>query len=242
MASKSAKSEKPDKTEVKLTGKQFRELSKQIEKQYKRSCDNMREVLDDTITQVTDMSELLHTTLEKQSISTLSAVKAAENSIIRSDSTSADLLAQVSSLREYTAKQQNLVKRYQDGYDWTVLSNFAKRIIRCIDDIEKRMSVDDLSDSHRQDLEIICDQFVFALDGSGIIQFRPETGTPYAGQEKIAEVVGKDPLDEGFEPGQISHVACAGYYYYMNDEQQKLIRPAKVRLYEKQAEGSDEVE
>jgi molecular chaperone GrpE (heat shock protein) len=242
MASKSEKTEKEGKVEARLSGRQFKDLSNQLEKLFKLSSADQREVLKDVIDQVKDFSESLSNTIENQSLNALSAIKAAEESLKRSDSTTADLLAQVSSLRDYVAKQQNLVKRYQDGYDWTVLKNFTQRIIRCIDDAEKRKNATSLSDAHRQDLEIICDQLVFALDGSGIEQFVPGTGISYAGQEKIAEVVGKDPLDHGGKPGYISQVISPGYYYYISDEQKKLIRPAKVRLFEKQPEGSDEVE
>jgi len=231
------------KSDIQLSGKQFKELSNQIEKLFRRSSDDLRDVLREVMIQMTDMAETLQTSLGNQTIETLAAIRSAGDSVKRSDITSADMLSQVSSLRDYLARQQNLVKRFQDGYDWTVLKNFCQRIIRTIDDIEKRMnSGDSMSDAHRQDLEMIYDQLVFTLDGSGIEQFRPEADIPYTGQEKIAEVVGKDTTEDDNKTGNISRVINPGYYYYVSEEHQKLIRPAKVRLYMKKPEGSDEVE
>ena len=198
--------------------------------------------MSDTKGHIADIQGLLQTELEKQNLEILAALKSAGDFAKRSDNSVADLLSQVSSLRDYLAKQQNMVKRFQDGYDWTVLKNYCKRIIRCIDDVEKRMnSTKNTAEDHRLDLEMIYDQLVFALDGSGIEQFRPEVDTPYAGQEKIAEVIGKDSSEKG-KPGHISQVVNPGYLYYISDEHQKLIRPAKVRLYEKHVEGSDDIE
>ncbi len=233
-----ADSGKPD---MKLSARQFKELKKQIEKLFGRSSDDLRDVLREVMAQMTDMGKTLQTSLGNQTIETLAAIRSAGDSVKRSDTTSADMLSQVSSLRDYLARQQNLVKRFQDGYDWTILKNFCNRIIRIIDDIEKRMN-SDVSDAHRQDLEVIYDQLVYTLDGSGIEQFRPETDIPYAGREKIAEVVGKDTTEDENKAGNISRVINPGYYYYVSEEQQKLIRPAKVRLYIEKSEGSDEIE
>ncbi|NOQ23611.1 MAG: nucleotide exchange factor GrpE [Candidatus Aegiribacteria sp.] len=242
MAGKSGKTGKSGKVEAALSAKQFKELSKNLQNMFKKNTKDLRNLMNDTKSQIADIHELLQTELEKQKLDILAALRSAGDCAKRSDNSAADILSQVSSLRDYLAKQQNMVKRFQDGYDWTVLKNFCQRIIRCIDDIEKRTnSLKEATDAHRQDLEMIYDQLVFALDGSGIEQFKPEVDTPYSGQEKIAEVVGKDPCEKGV-PGDISQVVNPGYLYYISDEHQKLIRPAKVKLYEKQSEGSDDIE
>ncbi len=242
MAGKSEKAEKSGKAGVMLSAKQFKKLSKNLEIMFKKNSKDLRNLINDTKGQIADINGLLQTGLEKQNLEILTVLRSAGDCAKRSDNSAADLLSQVSSLRDYLAKQQNMVKRLQDGYDWTVLKNFCQRIIRCIDDVEKRInSSKEATDAHRQDLEMIYDQLVFALDGSGIEQFKPEVDTPYSGQEKIAEVVGKDSCEKGVS-GHISQVVNPGYQYYISDEHQKLIRPAKVRLYEKQSEGSDDID
>ena len=242
MAGKSEKAVKSGKAGATLSAKQFKELSKNLETMFKKNAKDLRNLINDTKGQIDGINGLLQTELEKQNLEILASLRSAGDCAKRSDNSAADLLSQVSSLRDYLAKQQNMVKRFQDGYDWTVLKNFCQRIIRCIDDVEKRMNGSkEATDDHRLDLEMIYDQLVFALDGSGIEQFKPEIDIPYSGQEKIAEVVGKDPYKKGV-PGHISKVVNPGYIYYISDEHQKLIRPAKVRLYEKQPEGSDDIE
>lgn len=243
MAEKTEKADKTGKGDAQLTGKQFKELSKQLETLFKRNSNDMHDLRKEVRKQISNISELVQAGLEKQSLETLSAFKSADDFARRSDGSTADLLSQVSSLRDYLSRQQNLVRKLQDGYDWTILRSFCLRIIRCIDDVEKRLkSTDDISDAHRQDLEMIHDELVFALDGSGVEQFQPEIDTPYSGQERFAEVTGKSSAGEGGKPGHISEIKCPGYYYYISEEQRKLIRPAKVKLYEKEPEGSDEVE
>lgn len=243
MAGKTEKAEKTGKGDALLTGKQFKELLKQLETHFRRNSNDLHDLLKEVKEHISDISEFVQAGLEKQSLETFSAFKSADDFARRSDGSTADLLSQVSSLRDYLSRQQNLVRKFQDGYDWTILRSFCLRIIRCIDDVEKRLkSTDDISDAHRQDLEMIHDELVFALDGSGVEQFQPEIDTPYSGQERFAEVTGKNSAGEGGKPGHISEIMCPGYYYYISEEQRKLIRPAKVKLYEKEPEGSDEVE
>lgn len=247
MAGKTGKSAHKEAETCGLTDRQYRELTGKLEKLLKNSSREIRDLSEQVRKEMDQAVSAMMTASEKQTLENLSALSSASASIERSESVSSDLTSQVASLRDYLARQQELVKRFQDGYDWTVIRNFCNRIIRCIDDVRRRMETgEDMTDSHRTDLELIHDQLVFALDGSGVEQFQPEPGTPYAGQEKIAEVVGKDSSEDG-EPGCISKVVSPGYSFYVNEEQSRLVRPAKVRLFQRKSvpentEGSDGVE
>ena len=70
------------------------------------------------------------------------------------------------------------------------------------------------------------------LDRNSIVQISPEIGSLYSGQEKIAECI---PLkcytdDEGLG-GRIASVVHAGYLYVFNENNSRVIMPAKVVLF-----------
>ncbi|MFH1718362.1 MAG: nucleotide exchange factor GrpE, partial [Planctomycetota bacterium] len=143
-----------------------------------------------------------------------------------------DLTEQVSAIREYTAYQQDRLKKLQDGYDWNIIRTFCLRIIRCIDNLDNRissMSEDDVRATH---LGEVMDELVFALESSGIEQFEPETDSEYRGQEKCAEAVKeKEECDDPGRAGRIASVIRPGYQYFIDEDSTKVVRPAQVKLY-----------
>lgn len=143
-----------------------------------------------------------------------------------------ELSQQVSAIREYTAYQQDRLEKLQNGYDWNIVRTFCLRVIRCIDNLETRiaqMSEDEIRAAH---LEEVKDELVFALESSGIEQFRPEINSDYRGHEKFAEAVkDKQPCDEPGRAGKIAACLRPGYQYFINEENIKVVRPAQVRLY-----------
>lgn len=148
------------------------------------------------------------------------------------DSTLKDLAQQVSAIREYAACQQERVEKLQDGYDWNIIRTFCLRIIRCIDNLENRISRLSSKGDKTEHLEDIRDELVFALESSGIEQFEPEVNSVYRGQEKYAEAVkGKQSCDKSKQKGRIAKVIRPGYQYFINEENIKIVRSAQVKLF-----------
>jgi len=148
------------------------------------------------------------------------------------DSTLKDLAQQVSAIREYAACQQERVEKLQDGYDWNIIRTFCLRIIRCIDNLENRISRLSSKGAKTEHLEDIRDELVFALESSGIEQFEPEVNSDYRGQEKYAEAVkGKQSCDKPKQKGKIAKVIRPGYQYFINEENIKIVRSAQVKLF-----------
>ncbi len=148
------------------------------------------------------------------------------------DDTLKDLTQQVSAIREYAANQQNRLEKLQDGYDWNIIKNFCLRIIRCIDNIESRIEQSAEQEDDVMYLEEIRDELIFALESSGVEQYKPETDSEYRGQEKFAEAVKekakcKDPKRKG----RIEKVIRPGYQCFIDEENVRIVRPAQVRLY-----------
>lgn len=148
------------------------------------------------------------------------------------DDTLKDLTQQVSAIREYAAHQQNRLEKLQDGYDWNIIKSFCLRIIRCIDNIECKIL--QLSDREEdvKNLEEIRDELIFALESSGVEQFKPEINSEYRGQEKIAEAVKDKTRSKNPEQkGKIETVIRPGYQCFIDEENVRIVRPAQVRLF-----------
>jgi molecular chaperone GrpE (heat shock protein) len=145
-----------------------------------------------------------------------------------------ELTEEVSAIRQFAAQQQDQMRKLQDGYDWMIIRRFCLRIIRSIDNIEDRIA---LLKSQDQDasvyLEDIRDELIFALESSGIEQFKPDLGIPFRGLEKYAEAVRERVLTEDPDlVGSIATIARPGYQYLVNDDDVKIVRCAQVMLYE----------
>jgi molecular chaperone GrpE (heat shock protein) len=145
-----------------------------------------------------------------------------------------ELTEEVSAIRHFAAQQQDQMRKLQDGYDWMIIRRFCLRIIRCIDNIDDRVSrVQAEGGDVGRYLEDIRDELVFALEASGIEQFGPDLNTSFKGLEKYAEAVRERVFTEDAELiGCIAEVARPGYQYLVNDDDVKIVRCAQVKLYE----------
>jgi len=143
-----------------------------------------------------------------------------------------DLAEQVSAIREYAACQQDRVEKLQDGYDWGIIRTFCLRVIRCIDNIENRIDNPPEDCADLIYLEEVRDELLFALESSGVEQFRPEINSEYRGQEKLAEAIkDKQPADKPDQAGRIARVLRPGYRYMIDEDNCKVVRTAQVKLF-----------
>jgi len=143
-----------------------------------------------------------------------------------------ELMQQMSAIREYAANQQDRMKKLQDGYDWNIIRTFCLRVIRCIDNLENRISRLSKENVDTSDLEEIRDELLFALESSGVEQFEPEVNSAYHSQEKFAEAVKtKQRCDDPKQKGKIAQVIRPGYQYFINEDNIKVVRTAQVKLF-----------
>jgi chemotaxis protein histidine kinase CheA len=148
------------------------------------------------------------------------------------NNTLSELTQQVSAIREYASSQQDRLTKLQDGYDWNITKTFCMRVIRCIDNLEKRISQLSEKDMEVIDLEEVRDEMLFALESSGVEQYVPELNSDYHGQEKFAEAVkGKESCDGKKKTGKIAKIIRPGYQFFIDEENVKIVRPAQVKLY-----------
>ncbi|MDH4240155.1 MAG: hypothetical protein OEW48_11380 [Phycisphaerae bacterium] len=148
------------------------------------------------------------------------------------NNTLSELAQQVSAIREYASSQQDRLTKLQDGYDWNITKTFCMRVIRCIDNLEKRISQLSEKDMEVVDLKEVRDEMLFALESSGVEQYEPELNSDYHGQEKFAEAVkGKESCDDKKQTGKIAEIIRPGYQFFIDEDNIKIVRPAQVKLY-----------
>jgi len=143
-----------------------------------------------------------------------------------------EVSTQISAIRDYAASQQDRVEKLQNGYDWTIIRQFGLRIIRCVDNLEQRIDKQGPESPAAQQLTEIHDELLFALESSGVEQFIPELHSPYRGQERTAEAVKeKESSCDSGSVGKIASIIKPGYQYVIDDENVKVVRTARVKLY-----------
>jgi len=148
------------------------------------------------------------------------------------NNTLSELTEQMSAIREYATSQQTRLTKLQDGYDWNIMRTFCLRVIRCIDNLERRISQLTEKDLEAVGLEEVRDEMLFALESSGVEQYEPEINSDYHGQEKYAEAVkDKKCCDDKNRTGKIAKIIRPGYQYFIDEENVKVVRPAQVKLF-----------
>jgi len=203
------------------------ELVKSLEKAAENI--NVGDKLEDSLKEKTE-------NLEKQMEESRQMAKGVKQRAIENsepiNNTLSELAQQVSAIREYASSQQDRLTKLQDGYDWNITKTFCLRVIRCIDNLEKRISQLLDKDMDVADLEEIRDEMLFALESSGVEQYEPELNSDYHGQEKYAEAVkGKESCDNKNLKGKIAKIIRPGYHFFIDEENVKVVRPAQVMLY-----------
>jgi molecular chaperone GrpE (heat shock protein) len=148
------------------------------------------------------------------------------------DNTLKELSQEVSAIREYTSYQQDRLEKLQDGYDWNIIRTFCLRVIRCIDNLDNRISGLSSKNGKAAHLAEVRDELIFALESSGVEQFNPEVNSEYRGQEKYAEAVkDRQPSEQPEQKGKVATVIRPGYQYFISEENIKVVRPAQVKLF-----------
>lgn len=174
-------------------------------------------------------TELQKQILEVRELAETSPVKTSQR---RSDDSLNQLTKQVAAINEFASKQQDRVRKLQDGYDWNIVKNFCLKIIRSLDNLEKTIQKFQDENQDTTILEQTRDDFIFALESSNVEQFAPKTGTEYRGNERFAEALAERvATSNGNLKGKIAEIVRNGYQYVIDEQNYKVVRVAQVKLY-----------
>jgi molecular chaperone GrpE (heat shock protein) len=142
------------------------------------------------------------------------------------------LTEEVAAIRSYAGQQEERVKKFQEGYDWNIIRSFALRVIRCIDNLEKKINILAQAGRPTDHLQEIKDELLFALESAGLERFEPQVNSDYRGQEKTTEAVReKASADKDELKGKIADVVRCGYRFMVDQDNFKVVRAAQVRVF-----------
>lgn len=142
------------------------------------------------------------------------------------------LSEEVAAIRNYAGQQEQRVKKFQENHDWNIIRGFALRVIRCVDNLEKRINSLAEQGHSTGHLEEIRDELLFALESTGLERFEPQINSDYRGQEKSAEAVKeRASADSEVLKGKIADVVRSGYRFVSGEGNFKVVRAAQVRLF-----------
>lgn len=151
--------------------------------------------------------------------------------ITNSDKSIRDIEASLRGLASYVDDSGKRTRRLEEGYDFQILKNFTRQIIREINGLKVAIDKTDNEDK-KNTMQDTIDALVEILDRNSIIQITPEPGSLYAGQEKVAECAPQKIFTDDNElNGRIASVVRDGYQYEFNDGSTRVLEPAKVVLF-----------
>lgn len=205
----------------KETGKALNQIVRSIDKrliEQKLSIDSSLDQVTKSLSVHID-SFTQHTTSNNKQIT---AATASVNSI------SADLTG----IRDFLNKSNNQNQRYQEGYDFQILKNFVRQIVRVINDLETQKNKIENPDD-REAFEYAHDDLIELLERNSFEQITPEINTRYDHDKlKYWEVVEEKISTSSPElHGCVAEINRVGYLYLFNDSQERVIIPAQVKLY-----------
>lgn len=138
------------------------------------------------------------------------------------------------SLRDYTLEQQKEIRRLREGYDYTIIRTFVLRMIHALEETSEKIErsrLKGMPQPQLDDLQFVYDQFICALDGSGIERFVPEVGAKFDPANPQLEPTATTPTDNPSTHLNISRVIKPGFRIQINEEKQQVIRPAQIEYF-----------
>jgi hypothetical protein len=135
-------------------------------------------------------------------------------------------------IRDYLSAKNDLTERLQEGYDFKIMKSFSKQIIRCIQSADETTSSDSASALYER-VQGLRDDLLDLLDRNGVERFSPSPGTSFSELRKVAEVsTHKEKTSDKSLVGTVASVIRPGYRYSVDEDNERIVMPAQVKLYE----------
>lgn len=143
---------------------------------------------------------------------------------------------QLSDIRKFSDEKNELVKKYQEFYDLSILKSFVFEIISAIDNIEdslKKITNDNIDPASIDAVSFAKDQLVNLLENENIIQVSPDLSLKYNDEKQPIRMkaLKSIPTDNENMVGDIQEVLHSGYSGIIGKDEVKLVREAYVSIY-----------
>ena len=216
---------------VKQLEKLLKKSIKDLLKEQKALSKKMQHDGDELSQAIEKSFDSLHSDIAGQTAHVQLFQKTASSKVDSAIETVTGVNGSIGGIRDYLSENNKMLQRFQAGYDFQILKNFIKPIARTINDIDQLL--ENLSGDKKDDLMDVRDDLVELLERNGVEQIDPVVDTSREGKEKEIEVLPERVKTEA--PGKrnlIASVERVGYRYKFNEEQEKIIQAAQVKLYE----------
>ncbi|GIT99703.1 hypothetical protein TSL6_02100 [Sulfurovum sp. TSL6] len=133
---------------------------------------------------------------------------------------------EVRAVKELALEKEEKIRRYEEGYDQRNIKQFYKELFKILESIKKERQTND-----NEVIEDIQDDLLLLLENNGIEKIEIVEGTSYEGLSKVAKVIDTEETDDPDKDLLIKEVKKDGYFVQVDEEVQRVIRPAEVILY-----------
>lgn len=135
-------------------------------------------------------------------------------------------------LRDFSAKKEADVRRWQEGYDWRILKNFVSGLTFVLQEMQEKVEeLEGAGDAHAETLKYFRDYLLEELSNNGVERFGDEfVGEPRPSSSAIAQFFPKDTGDAALD-GKVSRVLTYGYRYDDGSENGKVIKNAQLEFF-----------
>lgn len=146
-------------------------------------------------------------------------------------------------LRDQASNADRQLRRFQDGYHWTINKSLILGILRILDEIRDQLEVAQAASngSSIEALDLIKDHLEILLSNEGVVPFEPPVGGKYSEYRKTATAVPVTTYDQD-QTDRIARVIRPGFICETGAEPAPLIRPAEVGVFQHQARPDEVVQ
>lgn len=154
-----------------------------------------------------------------------------------------EIEAILDALRNQSSNADDQLRRFQEGYHWTINKSLILGILRVLDEvyelIEEARAPEDGKASEA--LELVREHLEVLLENEGVVVYEPPIGESYAQHRAMAKAV-SDPTDDRAKNNTIARIIRPGYVSDTGAAPPPLIRPAQVAVFQYQevAPGSSQ--
>ena len=154
-----------------------------------------------------------------------------------------EIEAILGALRDQASNADRQLRRFQDGYHWTINKSLILGILRTLDEIGDQLEAARAEGNGPSfdALNLIKDHLDILLSNEGVTAIEPPVGADYAQYRKTATAV-PVPTQDRNQNNQIANVIRPGFICETGAESPPLIRPAEVGVFQYQARQDEVVQ
>jgi len=143
-----------------------------------------------------------------------------------------EIEAILGAIRDQASNADQQLRRFQDGYHWTINKSLILGVLRVLDETCERIEEERNSDnvSAADALEFVREHLDILLGNEGIVALEPTIGETYAQHRATAKAVAI-PTDEPSKDATIAKVLRPGYVCDTGATPLPLVRPAQVVVF-----------